>query len=69
MCQEFKCLWLADDKVPGSMKPELSGVILYTDPSNTWLVLTEAGSEISIEHKNWANKYAKEHSLKYIEGK
>ena len=69
MCQEFKCAWLEDQAVPDHMKPEVAGVIAYSDPNRVYLILKGAGSAVTEEYQAWAKMYAKQHELHYIEVK
>lgn len=66
MCREFKCLWLADEEVPDWVKPDQVGVLAYTDPSRTYLVIAEAGSAVSTQYRAWAKMYADQHDLKIL---
>jgi hypothetical protein len=67
MCQEFKCAWLEDQAVPDHMKPEVAGVIAYSDPNRVYLILKGAGGAVTEEYRAWAKMYAKQHELHYIE--
>jgi hypothetical protein len=49
------------------MKPEVAGVIAYSDPNRVYLILKGAGSAVTEEYRAWAKMYAKQHELHYLE--
>lgn len=69
MCEEFKCAWLEDLLVPDKIKPDIAGIIAYTDPNKVYLIIKSAGNVVTEEYRSWAKMYADKLGLQYFEGK
>lgn len=71
-CQNFSCLWLANDNIPNKYKPETCGVIVtsFIDKGSRVLTLVPAPENPSQEMIDWFKSYADDngYGLIYYEG-
>ena len=57
-CFGFKCLWLSHDSWPDYMKPNISGILAYSNKKNgNHVIYTQKTTE---EAKNFVKKYFEE---------
>ena len=64
-CKKFRCQWLANEDVPGWLKPDEVNAILVKRRKNDidYLEITEAGEKLRSEVLSWAVMYCLERKL------
>lgn len=64
-CKIFRCQWLADNSVPGWMRPDRVNAILVKRRKNDidYLEINEAGEKLRVEVLSWAVMYCLENKL------
>ncbi len=67
-CKSFKCFWKTNLKVPESLKPNTSDVIMMERLINNipYIIVVEAGKELTVEVLEWLNNSFEQNEIENI---